>query len=140
VATSTACPPKCAKRCTGRSRPTLLRSGFAARATLSPKKEWRCKTSCTHRKGSERLSTDTSFVDASGDITFKTADGWWRRPVFVLNLPNPRSTGGRADGQAERLLLAWTGLSCRHGRAPEGVAYGAGTSAISTLEKALPKT
>ena len=32
VATSTACPPECAKCCTGRSRPTLLRPGFAARA------------------------------------------------------------------------------------------------------------
>ena len=31
-------PPGCAKRCTGRSRPTLLRPGFAARATLSPHK------------------------------------------------------------------------------------------------------
>src|SRR6202043_1968726 len=28
------------------------------------------------------------------------------------------------DGQAERLLLAWTGLRCRHGRATEGVACG----------------
>jgi len=29
-----------------------------------------------------------------------------------------------ADGQAERLLLAWTGLRSRHGRATEGVASG----------------
>jgi hypothetical protein len=29
-----------------------------------------------------------------------------------------------ADGQAERLLLDWTGLRCQHGRATEGVAYG----------------
>jgi hypothetical protein len=39
-----------------------------------------------------------------GDITFETADAVWCQPV-VLNLPNSRSTRGRADGQAERLLL-----------------------------------
>src|SRR6266511_3234880 len=54
----------------------------------------------------------------------KTADAEWCQPVFVLNLPNSRSTRERADGQAERLLLAWTGLRCRHGRATEGVACG----------------
>ncbi len=54
----------------------------------------------------------------------KTADAEWCQPVFVLNLPNSCSTCERADGQAERLLLAWTGLRCRHGRATEGVACG----------------
>jgi hypothetical protein len=54
----------------------------------------------------------------------KTADAEWCQPVFVLNWPNSRSTRARADGQAERLLLAWTGLRCRHGRATEGVACG----------------
>jgi hypothetical protein len=48
----------------------------------------------------------------------------WCQPVLVLNLPNSRSTRERADGQAERLLLARTGLRCRHGRAAEGVACG----------------
>ena len=47
-----------------------------------------------------------------------------RSGVSVLNLPNSRSTRARADGQAERLLLAWTGLRCRDGRATEGVACG----------------
>src|SRR6266571_5201177 len=55
---------------------------------------------------------------------FKTAYLESCQPVFVFNLPNSRSTRERADGQAERLLLAWTGLRCRHGRATEGVAYG----------------
>jgi len=54
----------------------------------------------------------------------KTADAEWGQPVFVLNLPNSYSTRERADGQVERLLLAWTGLGCRHGRATEGVACG----------------
>ena len=35
---------------------------------------------------------------------------------------------------------AGTGLRCRHGRATEGVACGAATSAISTLEKAQPES
>jgi hypothetical protein len=57
----------------------------------------------------EHFSTDTSFADdASGDITFKTADAEWCQPVFVLNLPNSRSTRERLTGKPSG--YCWLGL------------------------------
>src|SRR5438876_11377871 len=37
----------------------------------------------------------------------KTADAGWCQPVFVLSLPNSRSTPERADGQAELIARRW---------------------------------
>jgi hypothetical protein len=63
-----------------------------------------------HSSHRERaLSTDTSFVDdASGDIMFKTADLEWCESVFVLNLPNSRSTREELTGKPH--ACCWLGL------------------------------
>jgi hypothetical protein len=76
------------------------------------------------RRDVHRVHRFEELFDPRKRHPVKAADAEWCQPVFVLNLPNPRSTRERADGQAERLLLAWTGLRCRHGRATESVAYG----------------
>ena len=76
------------------------------------------------RRDVHRVHALRSCFDPRKRHPVKTADAEWCQPVFVLNLPNSCSTRARADGRAERLLLAWTGLRWRHGRATEGVACG----------------
>jgi hypothetical protein len=50
---------------------------------------------------------------------FKTANAEWCKPVLVLDPAEFPLDAREGGGHTERLLLAWTGLRCRHGRATE---------------------